>query len=449
MAYDSFPEHEELLNETLGAQNPFVSYIERIRTKLPLGADIVGALLARMQALWDLSGSGEMGDRLLNAPGDRTLNFGDDNIPARVGLGMPIAYDIWYLFDAVNILKFGGKTISETMAKMADYFESIDDAKPLLTPESPPGPTYGGSFDGGSSVSYETFGAKEYKVKEARFETWLTGDGPAYDSNRPKDPQENYAGYIAFPVGPLGVMWKIALATGSALESGLSGRVYPVDYESSTIQGGELLPPFKLDQTKACGENLMSKGWLVDDETKVEILARDFEGIDNPELHYWLRYWIAQDNTEIIPGEMCGLLCRPWPLHCWWYQETAPLLYSGHWVETEFYTSGIVKEVILPDEDLGEIGNRYKVWVKNEEILVQSTDFYEYEVNERAGLLKTWREGAGGGNTVGPATEEPESESFTWQELVLLGTGAVLTAEWVIVPAGFYETSGSSLGGAT
>ena len=186
-----------------------------------------------------------------------------------------------------------------------------------------------------------------------------------------------------------------------------------------------------------------------------------FEGLDNPELHQWMRYWITPDNKEIVPGEFVGLLCRPWPLHCWWFQETAPIVYSGNWVETEFYTSGIVKEVLEPPDPGGngggdftpednEVGNRYRVWVKNEEILVKSSDFLEYEEDEQVSLLKTWREGGdgSGGGSVGPASETEEaSGNFTWQDLELLDTGEELTREWVIVPAEFYGTAGGSVGG--
>jgi len=438
MPHEFLPDREEALKEFLGARNPFLTYIERIKTKLPLGTDIVGAILARMQALWDTVGLGEMADRLLSAPGDRTLNYGDNNVPAKVGLGMPIAYDIWYLFDAGNVLKFGGKTIEETMEKMKDYFAAIDDAKPLFPPGTPPTPIAYFHFTSGESyVVYDTFGAKEYKVKEARYEVFLTGGGVSYPSDGPKNSTNDYVGYIAFPVGPLGVMWGISLATESALSSG-SDRVHPVDFESGTIQGGELLPPFDLRISEVAGEKLMNKGWLVEDDTRVEILAADFKGIDNPDFHYWLRYWIRANNTEIVPGEFAGLLCRPWPLHCWWYQKTAPFLYSGHWVETEFYTSGIVKEVLEPER--GEVGKRYRVWVKNEEIICKSSDFFEYQKGERVGLLKTWREGEEG--------EGSNGSVFTWQDLKLLNSGESLTTEWVIVPVGFYEETGNGLGGA-
>lgn len=409
---------DDYLREMFSEPSPVYAYIRRARSKFNLGTDIVGAHMIRIQSLLDLFGMSELADRLAYAPGDRTLNFGSDDNAVRVGVGMPIAYDIWYAFPAGNILEFGGKSVDQTMEKIADFFEVVDDAKPLCLCEDPPnkGP---------------------YTVKEARFEVWETGESPGYNSLRPKSSDAEYVGYVAFPVGPLGVMWNISLATLSSLgESGTSSNVHPVMPSSNGVLiGGLLLPPFDLDVKQIFGEELMSKGWLITDNTIVELYAEDFGGQDNPEKHKWLRYWIKPDSTTIVPGEFVGLMCRPWPLHCWWYQETAPFVYAGTWVETEFYASGIVKEVIEPEE--GEVGNRYRVWVKNEEIIVKSTDFKEYEEDEQVGLLKTYREGGG-----------DEGGIFSWEELALQNTGSTLNTEWVIVPVDFFGTGGSIVGGA-
>jgi len=440
-------------------KHPTMVYINRMRSVQSKGADIVGATLAKMQALWELTGFGDLADRLVYSPGDRTLTFGDKDpypvdMPTRVGLGLPIAYDVWYLYDAGNVLIFGGKTREETMEKMEDYFDSIDNAKPLKPPETAPTPgAYLLTGGGGSGVTPDTLGAVAYAIKEARYEVFPTGNSEMYASDGPKQRQGSYAGYIAFPVGPLGVMWGISLTTESSLSGGSSGSVRPVDAQNATVPGGELLPPFDVDRAEVAGQKLMSKGYLVEDDTCVEILAAECGG-DTPALHQWLRYWIKPDNTEIIPGEFVGMLCRPWPLHCWWFQETSPILYAGNWIETEFYTSGIVKEVQVIDEDFepqeGEVGNRYKVWVKNEEIIVKSTDFFEYEVDERVGLLKTYREGEGESYdmSMGPVgSGSGQATNFNWQHLELQNTGEALNTEWVIVPAGFYENGSGSMGG--
>ena len=424
--------------------NPYLAYIKRIRTRQSLGVDIVGATAAKMQALLDIAGFSQLADRLVFAPGDRVLSYGTDDFPMRVGLGVSIAYDVWYLYPAGNVLIFGGKTREETMEKMEGYFDSIDNAKPLKPPETDlaPGPYTLSGGGGGSSVGPDTLGAVAYAIKEARYEVFLTGGSVIYGSDGPKESQNNYVGYIAFPVGPMGVMWGISLTTESSLTRGNSGSVSPVGSQNATVQGGQLLPPFDVGSAEVAGQKLMSKGYLVEDDTCVEILAPEFGGIDNPALHQWLRYWIKPGNVEIVPGEFVGLLCRPWPLHCWWFQETSPILYAGHWIETEFYTSGIVKEVQVIDEDFepqeDEVGNRYKVWVKNEELILKSTDFFEYEVDERVGVLKTYREGSDeAGGSVGGAGGGG-NDSFNWQSLELQNTGEALNTEWVIVPAGFY-----------
>jgi len=439
------PEDETELRAFFNASTPFYDYLMALKTEMPQGAGILGAVGIRMKSLWKQVGGPEGGldafaDRLVYSPGDQARNFGDEANPAKVGLGAPIAYDIWYLYPAGNVLKLGGKTQEESMAKMEDFFESVDDAKPL---KSPPGGPDSATIDCGDF---------EYTIKEARFETFIHGNGAAFDSVGPAGGKNDLAGYIAIPIGPLGVMWRISLATESSLSEGTGGNVYPVDGGNNTISGGELLPPFDLQRKETCGEMMMNKGYLLDDETTCELMAEGFS--DDPEFHKWLRYWIKKDNTTIVPGEFIGILCRPWPLHCWWKQETAPFVYAGNWVETEFYTSGIVKEVWEEDEyegEDGEVGNRYKVWVKNEEIVVKPTDFLEYEVDDRVGLLKTCREGKGGssyGGSMTPAGPGGGTTNFSWKELELQNTKSELNTEWSIVPVDFFGATGNSIGGA-
>ena len=416
-------------------------YVEAMTSEMPPGTNIVGATSQRIRAFLMVLGEGDLDDltdRLTYAPGNRTLNFGDDYGSARIGLGVPIAYDVWYLFPAGNVLEFGGKSREETMAKMDAFFTAIDDAKPLRTPSGPASAT----------IDCSDF---EYTIKEARFEMYLEGNGAVFDSAGPADGDKEFVGYVAIPIGPIGVMWRISMATESSLSEGTGSNVFPSSGDNHTTQGGELLPPFDFSVRETCGEMMMNKGYLLDDETTCEIFSDD----DAYPPHKWLRYWIKKDNTTIIPGEFAGVLCRPWPLHCWWKQETAPFVYAGNWIETEFYTSGKVTEVI---EEEGytkaydkEVGNRYRVWVKNEELVVKSTDFLEYEVNERVGLLKTYREGEGGpsyGGSMTPAGDGGGTTNFSWEQLELQNTAEELNREWVIVPVSFYGTGGNSVGGA-
>ena len=421
-------------------------YVNELRATLPPGANIIGGLAARTRLMYRMAGLDSLADIVTFAPGERVLSFSDDDPLMKVGLGAPIAADIWYLAGAGNALTFGGKEQSESMAKMEEFFKSVDDAKPLKIP----GGNAEAGLASGLSVGPITSGGEEYVIKECRFETMLKGNGAGTDSVGPSEGNKNeMAGYIAVPIGPLGVMWRISLATESSLSEGTGTGVFPASGNNKTLQGGELLPPFDMQVKETCGEMMMNKGYLLDDETSCELIL---DGNDPPEFHKWLRYWIKKDNTTIIPGEFVGILCRPWPLHCWWHQETAPFVYAGNWLETEFYASGVVKGVLTEEEvnEDGEVGSRYKIWIKNEEITVKSTDFLEYEVDERVGILKTYREGEGGpsyGGSMTSAGSGGGTTNFSWEELELQDTGSELNTEWVIVPVDFYGTGGNSVGG--
>jgi hypothetical protein len=67
----------------------------------------------------------------------------------------------------------------------------------------------------------------------------------------------------------------------------------------------------------------------------------------------------------------------------WFWQESNPYLYGGVWFETSFYSSGIVKEVLGSDPNF-----YYKVDVRGETLIISSTDFKKYNVDERVALIK-------------------------------------------------------------
>ena len=530
-----------LLNETESdfqsfgvINNPFYKYINTISRQIPGGANIIGALNEKAKLLWQQAGAGPGADHIL-APGNRDLSYGDDEL-FKVGLGLPVDYDVWYMFFAGNILLKGQPSdyerdewIEKSLEKMEDYIKEIDSTETLKALRQPLAAeakstvinSYGGTADGfsgmsGGPVNTDISGGWGYAVKEARFETMVLAQSGAspllgefkatdspyfaskegeYDSSDkppsplfgPKEPDSDpYCGYIAFPVGPLGVMWSVSLATESSLSDGTTGGssihpIHPADAEATVVEGKQMLPPFELAQSETAGEKLIKKGYLVVDNSVVELTANKFDDIDNPPVHQWMRYWIKASNTMIIPGEFVGMLCRPWPLHCWWYQESAPFIYAGNWIETEFYTSGVVKCVMEPwtapgtsppprgdtdksayyDEDNFDfdVGSKlYVVWVKNEEIIVASSDFKEYEVDTRVGLLKCVRDGDAETHVNAEGSYDAlagTSDKFSWEALkwlVLKGKSTpdkdIFTMEWVAVPVDFFETAGNSVGGA-
>jgi len=515
--------------------NPYFNYLKGIAQSIPGGANIIGDISARSKALYDLVGI-ENSDHIF-AVGDRRTNFGDKDNPLNVDSALPINYDIWYLYWAGNILLNGRHTdyttdewLEETLEKLEDYISTIDSTEQLKCLKQP-AEDRNTTNDGLNTftampeiMNSDIAGDWKYTIKEARFETlikplgganavilntftankmpyWPSKEGVYDSTDNPPDPlygvkepdRDGYCGYIAFPVGPSGVMWRTALATESSLDTEFStgAGVFPATDPTGAIQaGGELLPPFELNRSEMAGERLTDKGYLVTDDSVVELLPPEkFDEVDNYALHYWMRYWIRKDNVTIIPGELCCLMVRPWPLHCWFYQESSPFLYAGNWLETEFYASGIVKSVLEPwvyedyearspsmpsQDDEAEdgyydpheeamdfhIGSKlYRVWVKNEEIIVESSDFKEYEAGDRVGLLKGVRDGneTDHVNASGPVELAPgPGDNFDWQGLKwwkLKGKNTededIYIRDWVITPVNFYgATGGNSVGGA-
>lgn len=503
-------------------ENLYYKSLLRSARSIPGGANIIGDLIERIRTIRESVGLDV--DHIL-AVGFQNVDDGTGK-NLQVGLGAPIDYDIWYLFYAGNIILNSKPTeysdeewIEEVVSnRMYNFITEIDSSRilrPLKQPKQAEAKTFsissGGTAQGFSgmvpseSISSDVTTDWQYAIKEARFEVmvkptggsvftavndpkmwniidephWPSKSGSGDSSVSPPSPMygvktpddDAYVGYIAFPVGPVGVMWRISLASESSLSGNGVRNVYPADYESAVVEGKQLLPPFDLQRDKAPGEPLVSKGYLVEDDSVVELTAEPFDTIDNPAMHGWMRYWIRKDNQVFWPGELVVLLCRPWPLHCWWFQESAPLIYSGNWIETEFYTSGVVKCVLEmwtdPDEDPPSIGKTdesgyydstewdftagaklYVVWVKNEEIIVSSSDFLEYEVGERVGLLKCVRDGNETTHTssVGAVTAiSGTSDKFSWESLKWFRIEKkdsrdkdMFTLEWVIVPVAFF-----------
>jgi len=510
-------------------------YLQEMLTSMSHGMGPTGLLLRKRRAMLDWVGMKDLANRMITEPGDyRVIDVSTDEQIIRSSWAIPIAYDVWYLFAVTNIYRFGGKAIEKTIEKMVAFFNSIapmssmqmeDGKDDVLTtdtvniaiqdvtgsvlPAPPDGeipsgsivnvgeysPTkgqgiYGGYLGPASGEPYDSLnivkgmtshvaqitGSMVDAAKQMRFEVYTPVKGsPSYDSTGPKDRQNDYAGYLSFPVGPLGVNYTVSIMTETIAigENIDSSYVTPVEFTASDILTGEkIIPPWEIGHEATPGVNIIAKGYVIShpfmadpqEERFVEFLAND-AGEPIP-FHKNLRFWLPKDSKWVWPGEFTALICRPMPTHCWWFQKTSPYIYAGNWMETEFYTSGIVKEVLEPNEgevkkdfepEEGEVGKRYRVWVKNEELIVKSTDFYEYEVDERVGVLKTYREESGGlSSSMGPAGASSGAPAnatwFSWEQLANQGTCedvcevTQLNKNWVIIPIAFYSTEGG-LGG--
>lgn len=89
------------------------------------------------------------------------------------------------------------------------------------------------------------------------------------------------------------------------------------------------------------------------------------------------------------PGEFLGMAVRAWPNHAWFSQESNPFMFAANWFETNHYSGGVVKAKndISDDEDGSDFD--YDVMVRGKlKTEVKSSDFREYEVDDRVAMLK-------------------------------------------------------------
>lgn len=333
-----------------------------------------------------------------------------------------------------------------------------------------------------------------YWINLAAFELWPKDKGAQYPSDGPvptavtdeqKAVQESgqsnfkindYVGYIAWPIGLLGVIEVISLIQ----ETNLSGYKFVLadvksNYWSKTVITPDLkeeekvsfqetlaiFPDMKDMQDKPLtGVNYCYGRHIVEDVYRIpdnpidtqnklnseggtayapvpkfdtELYASDIKDYgEDIKPKKWMRYWIHKDSVFPVPGEFIGVLCRPVAAapHVWFFQESSPFLYAGNWMETGNLTSGTITEII-PEVDRtdGGIGNQYKIKIQGCEVLVNATDFLSYSVGDRVAILKV-------ANTALTA-----ERSFTWKDQVILKKTdeQQKKTDYVIIPSTFYK----------
>lgn len=353
----------------------YLKLIEQARARIPSGASSTGDLADRVRALFSM-----VDDDLSKAvieihPGDY-VRPGTDESPG-ISLAAPIGYDVWYLFPTANILNFDDDDrTNEILERLDPFLSKLQDIKPLKTLRNFSDLSHTSWWSWAASRDYWNNNAP-YMIKEMRYETVLDGKGVKYYS---KGQTEGSIGYLAFPIGQLGVMEIVSIIGESVTESDSFSS------ELATVIGGRMMPPVHNKRGLCDGTHLIERGYVVQDN--VELMSADFEGQETWSPHRWLRHWIQPEDTFPVPGEFVSLLAKPELYHVWWFQETYPFLYSGNFFETEYYTSGTVKEVIVPDDESDEETNIYKIWIRGYEMWLRPTDFYEYAVGERVAVIK-------------------------------------------------------------
>jgi hypothetical protein len=415
-----------------------------------------------LSSLKGISGTGNVLEkyRELKDSGHLTLDPGDytgEGGPV-VNLAAPIAYDLWYLHNHLNLVQVEAKTDDRGRAyvdgPLSFLSEKLGGIRPLralldlsqLT--STPVPWW--SFEGASD-NWENNGV--YFVQKAAFEVQLAGEGLNYPSEGVLTGGfAHCAGYMAIPMGQLGVMEVISVF-------GEATHLEADDFEL-TDEGlplfqtpPEMFPPRERAGENLCfGRHLIESGYVVPDQerTAFEPFATHFPEWIYPDVRPkgWFRLWLRKTDKFPVPGEFIGVLCKPLavPPHVWWFQESSPFLYAGCWAETRHLTGGVITGITEEaDRDDYGIGSLYTVRTQGYEIKVNASDFFGYQEGDRVGILKKEMVAATPGDF-----EESEDEDGVQEMAFLYTEQVVITAEdegllredLMIVPIDFYKEEG-------
>lgn len=320
------------------------------------------------------------------------------------------------------------------------------------------------------SAQYENNGI--YWINTMAFEIWGFGKDAQYPSSGPKDFEiKDYIGYLTFPIGQLGAMEVISLIQetqiGGYKFTGTDGMttvwpklpITPGSLEERDKPSVQSPPEIFADmndanQNHCYGRHLIENAYLtpvtpiksqntlnsVGQTAYDPIPIKDVELFSDDTGKYpddvkpkkWMRYWIHKDHTMPVPGEFLGILCMPvtCPPHVWFFQESAPFVYAGNWVEVGNLTSGVITEVINQSVRIdGKVGNQYKVKVQGCEVLLESSDFFIYSVGDRVAILKM------------DSTLAIPDKSFTWldQPTFKITDNLQAIPNYVILPITYYK----------
>lgn len=373
-----------------------------------------------------------------------------------VGISLPVASDIWYLAIGASILPFRGDSYQENAAKILGFLEKylarLDNIKPMKSLQS--------YEDINTYMNWSTF-TKVWEsdrvprvIRETRFETWMFNQYTEFPSKGPKEPVvasgELYSGLLSFPVGPLGVMEVTSIFSESMDDMLKDGIPFSAD-GAVTIENPDgwkcvtdrplqgLMSPMT-DMKSICpGVHLVEKGYLVT-RRDTEYPAEPFKGYDKILPFHSMRYYLRRDAKWPLPGEFIGLLAKPWPTHVWWFQETSPFLYAGNWFETNYYTSGVVTEVLQPPT--GSIVLACKCVVRGVEICIAASDFYEYAVGDRVTILRINDLDRSLDNTKGNFKWKDMEDLIAWEKKVKETSSNlpyIVNPNMMILPMSFYK----------
>lgn len=190
--------------------------------------------------------------------------------------------------------------------------------------------------------------------------------------------QDNAIGFIDFLVG---------IPYGCIELMGILGELSSEPKSNPVLPGGHAIPPapshlfadFEKDKILYNHMYLPSKGTY--------LFASTLVGTNEPKkLHYWFRVNLTDKDYYPFPGEFVGLAVRIFPSIPWGAQDTSPFVYCGNWMDTVYMTSGIIISIVEPNNDRPY--KQYNIARRGELILVNPSDFTDYEIGDNVVLLK-------------------------------------------------------------
>lgn len=370
---------------------------------------------------------------------------GDGTSENEISTSLSVATDVWYLGISESILPFKGEGYQEDAKKVLEalgtFISTLDNVSPLVSIQA-----YNDLdkyFDiMNMKTKFDSEGSPRV-IRLARFETWSLSKSTEFPSKGPGASVRKgliatsetaigtmYSGFMSFPVGHLGVMESLFIISESMLKD-----IHGFTCTTEEVLTGLMSP---MNNNPYPGITIIDQGYIICDEDS-EYPGADMADHDSIRPFYHLRYYLRSNNTWPIPGEFIGLLAQPFANHTWWFQKTSPILYAGNWIETDYYTSGIVVERMPPLDTFNY--TFYKCTVRGVDICIPCSDFLEYNVGDRVAIIRL--------RDLGRFKDEAQG-NFNWAELENLFTKTkelskipsnlayAFDLSYLIVPVSFY-----------
>lgn len=279
---------------------------------------------------------------------------------------LPVPADIWWLHCHQNLIWFDDDEKTQQVwdslvSNQLEWLASGGRVPALLKTPRP----------GTNQLDLRVSHAKTLKLI-----TYETRDG-SQPFTRFKKATPNVVAHVDIPVGPLGVMGSVSFWVGG--QPGDPQSVLPPSWE--VLPGGTPVPPKSTNMNALPGKMLLINGYLPGPGVQYP-----GEKDEKAPLYQWLRIALDATMKWPAPGDFMFVLAKPLSVWPWWWQDTSPLFYAGHFFETENYTGGTVLSEEASDDPRFRF--IYKVRCKWDDVYVVPTDWMRYQEGDRVALVK-------------------------------------------------------------